>query len=85
MLRKEFGNDIAKEVLDAHEDDPEQDQTEKSMDLANNRAGLIAAGKLMTNSSFSEEALVADFVSELKAGHLIVTFRKIKSWKELKP
>lgn len=47
LLNIEFGLVVASEILDAHEQNPDQAETEKSMDLANNRRGLIISSKLI--------------------------------------
>ncbi len=45
-LVKVIGPELTQEFLDAHENNPQQPTSEKAMDLANNRGGLLEAIKL---------------------------------------
>jgi hypothetical protein len=48
------------------------------MDLANNRAGILAAEKLIKNKNFSTDNLIDAGMEELKKGTLSVLEPKIK-------
>ena len=43
LLIKELGSEMAQTFLDAHEENSLQSNEEKSMDLASNRGGILAA------------------------------------------
>lgn len=47
LLNAEYGQTRSSELLDAHENNPEEPNDEKAMDLANNRRGLIASTDLI--------------------------------------
>lgn len=83
LLAQEMGVTEARNYLDAHEQEPGQPQREKAMDLANNRAALLVAEKLLNEKKFSEESMMRSFFSELKGNKLIVIQPKLKNWKEL--
>ncbi len=63
---------MAKKFLDAHESNQGIDNAEKAMDLANNRAGLLAAEKLQKNSTLTDEQIENEALAALKDGTLIV-------------
>jgi hypothetical protein len=72
LMTNELGADRAKEFLDAHEESNSQHISEKSMDLANNRAGILATEKLKKSNSFNQTNLELEALNELRDGHLIV-------------
>jgi len=72
IMRKEFNLPTAQKILEAHEAEDLQSVEEKSMDLANNRAGLLATEELLTSKSYSEKILLEVFTEKLKSGNLIV-------------
>lgn len=72
ITRCNLGLEFATRVLDAHENNPDEPLSEKSMDLANNRAGILACEKMSQNGSFDSERLVKSFQTDLKANRLIV-------------
>lgn len=72
LLVNHLGPELAKNFLDAHEANPSQPEDEKSMDLANNRAGILAGQKLMNEKSFNLDKLVEMGLSELNNGSLSV-------------
>ena len=69
-MQKNIGSDLAKKFLDAHESNDKG--ASKSMDLANNRAGLLAAERLQRQDRFSEAEIEKEALKELKEGTLIV-------------
>jgi hypothetical protein len=75
LMLKKLGPDLAEKFLNAHESDSIDSTAEKSMDLANNRAGLIVAQRLIRDKKFSEENLLAEGLSSLKNGELVVLRR----------
>jgi hypothetical protein len=72
LLAKELGPEMAKKFLDAHESNQGIDNAEKAMDLANNRAGLLAAEKLQKNGDLTDEQIENEALAALKDGTLIV-------------
>lgn len=72
LLTKELGAEIAQMFLDAHEENPLQSNEEKSMDLANNRGGILAALKLQKTSKLDLENLEKLALEDLKENKLIV-------------
>ena len=78
MLYKEFGLDFSKKVLNAHEQNRKQPLNEKSMDLANNRMGLITAQKLSKENKLNSSAILNAFKKYLKSGDLIILKKTIK-------
>jgi len=72
FLYKELGMDKAKMFLDAHEDTDRQLQADKAMDLANNRAGLIVADRLVREKRFSYDEVKKEALKALKDRTLIV-------------
>ncbi len=71
LLYQEFGPSFSSQILAAHEEDPEQPDREKAMDLANNRLGQLSTSQLVKAKQFSESALLASFEENLKRGKLI--------------
>ena len=72
MMAKHLGPDFEKNLLDAHEAEPNQPIDQKSMDMANNRAGILAANQLIRLNQYSNEKIVEIFMRDLKQGKLIV-------------
>lgn len=72
LLAKELGSDLAKVFLDAHEAGQSKDSAERAMDLANNRAGLLAAERLRKNQTLDEVHIEKEALRALKDGTLIV-------------
>lgn len=72
LLYKEFGLDFSRRILNAHEQTRGQPLSEKSMDLANNRMGLIAAQGLKKAGKLNNSAILNSFKKHLKSGYLIV-------------
>ena len=71
-LYKEFGNEFGTQVLNAHEQDPDEPANERAMDLANNRLGMLTGEQLVKNNKFNEESVLNSFKDNLKKGNLIV-------------
>lgn len=71
-MTQSHGSLKAKSVLDAHENNPKEPLDQKSMDLANNRAGIFAAEQLLKNKNFSLPELKKEFLKQLKDGSIIV-------------
>lgn len=55
LLMESLGREKSEDILNAHENNPQQPEDEKSMDLANNRRGISVAERLIKNKAFSEE------------------------------
>lgn len=72
LLYKEFGNEFSNQILNAHEANPNQPEEEKSMDLANNRLGIIEAGRLQKEKKLSEKSLLDSFSQNLKYRNIII-------------
>ena len=72
LLSKELGPELGKKFLDAHESDQGDDNPGKAMDLANNRAGLLAAEQLRKSGNLNQDELEKDAVNALKNHTLIV-------------
>jgi hypothetical protein len=72
LLTKEHGSEMAKKILDAHENNPKEPLEEKAMDLANNRAGIFASEALIKDNKFDDNALLNEFKRQLKNNSLIV-------------
>ncbi|MBC7465970.1 MAG: hypothetical protein H7256_08250 [Bdellovibrio sp.] len=72
LMRNELGMDMAKDILDAHEKTLGQTAASRAMDLANNRAGLLASDKLLKENKFSEENMVAELQDQIKNGNLSI-------------
>jgi len=79
LLTDKYGPEFANRILSAHEQDPKQAESEKAMDLANNRQGILAAESLKKNNQNNPEKVLESFKENLKLRNLIViTARKIK-------
>lgn len=71
-LHNEVGPDLAKKFLDAHESNDLDSNPSKAMDLANNRAGLLAAERLQKLNKLNEDEIERAAMQELKDKSLIV-------------
>lgn len=78
LLNFELGQSDANQILDAHEQNPLEPETEKAMDLANNRRGIIVSSELQTKKTADEVILLDRFKSDLSNGKLIVLKGKKK-------
>ena len=72
LLTKELGSEMTQTFLDAHEENPLQPNEEKSMDLANNRGGILGAQKLQKENKLDLKNLENQALDDLKANELIV-------------
>jgi len=72
LLTKELGAEMAKTFLDAHEANPLQTKEEKSMDLANNRGGILEAEKLQKLNKLDQSNLEKKCLEDLRGDKLIV-------------
>lgn len=79
MLSKDLGSDTAKLFLDAHEASGNTQDASRAMDLANNRAGLLAAEKLKRNDKLSEMSIEQEALQALREKSLVVLSPKEKS------
>ena len=61
LLQQELGSDFASQVLNAHEKSPGQPETEKAMDLANDRYGLLRANELKKDGGISTTSIFDEF------------------------
>ncbi len=78
LLSREIGVELATEFLDAHEKDPNQKADSRAMDLANNREGLLAYGRLSKKNNFTETQLVDEFKKRFNEKSLSILKPKIK-------
>ncbi len=70
LLTKDLGVEFANNVLNAHEDDSREPQTERAMDLANNRQGQLAE---QTSKSPNDEAeMLRSFKENILKKNLII-------------
>jgi hypothetical protein len=72
LLAKELGPDLAKQFLDAHEGAGRSNDANRAMDLANNRAGLLAAEKLRKEGDLTESRLEKEALEGIKNRTLVV-------------
>lgn len=72
LLAGKLGSQLAQKVLDAHENNPQEPLEEKSMDLANNRGGILACERLSLTKQCDSEHLLKSFINDLESGRLIV-------------
>jgi hypothetical protein len=72
LLYKELGPDLAKKFLDAHETFSDTSDPGRSMDLANNRAGLLIADKLKRENRLSISEIEKELTKALKEGTLVI-------------
>jgi hypothetical protein len=71
-MRFDLSSETAKRFLDAHESvGPEADPS-KAMDMANNRAGLLAADRLMKIGKLSREEVEKAALDEIRNKTLVV-------------
>lgn len=78
FLTYELGSDAAQEFLNAHEQEATQPEKEKAMDLANNRAGILYAEKIIKLKTYSVEQVIKGFNEALSNKDLIVLNPKKK-------
>jgi len=71
-LAKELGPDSAKKFLDAHEATERSEDPDRAMDLANNRAGLIAAERLSREKKLTDVEVEKEAIDALRTGTLSV-------------
>lgn len=76
LLNAKFGSKPTAELLDAHEQNPDQSEEEKSMDLANNRRGLIASSELIKKKKGDDATFLKQFLTDLKEGKIVVLKRR---------
>lgn len=72
LVRCNLGLDFSMRILDAHENNPDEPLSEKSMDLANNRASILACEKMSETGLINENKLIKSFQKDLNANRLIV-------------
>jgi hypothetical protein len=70
LLTRKFGKEMAKKILDAHEQEPLQPEDQKSMDLANNQQGVTFING--APKDLMDEQIMAEFRKLLKEGKLVV-------------
>lgn len=78
LLNTQFGAKLTSEILDAHEQNPDQPEEEKSMDLANNRRGLIVSSELIKDKKYDEGIFLKQFLTDLRSGKIVVLKRRKK-------
>ncbi|MFN8791851.1 MAG: DUF6973 domain-containing protein [Bdellovibrionales bacterium] len=72
IMTRSQGSEKAKRVLDAHENNPKEPLDQKSMDLANNRAGIFTSEKLIKDERYGSTELKNEFLKQLRSGSLII-------------
>lgn len=72
LLVKSVGTEKAQVYLDAHETNPDQPASEKAMDLANNRMGILEAQKLQSKENLNLRSLEQSAIKSLKEKKLSV-------------
>ena len=72
LLYKDLGLNLSQKVLSAHEDNKNQPEEQKSMDLANNRLGLTVAINLKKKNKLNKKEIVKSFQKNLKQGNFVV-------------
>jgi hypothetical protein len=72
LLARELGPDLAKTFLDAHEATEDTGSAARAMDLANNRAGLLAAEMLRKKNILSDSEIEREAMLALKKKTLVV-------------
>ena len=65
LLYKEIGSDLAKDFLDAHEAG-QTGSSKGAMDLANNRAGLLIAEKLVREKRLTQKEIEEEGIKALR-------------------
>ena len=78
LLTKELGSDLAKKFLDAHENTPLQPLESKSMDLANNRAGVLESIQLKKQNNLSLKSIEKSALEHLREDKLIILNKRLK-------
>ena len=68
---------FAQMFLDAHENNIYQTETEKAMDLANNRAGLLESGRLEKQKKLNLKNLEKAALKHLREQKLIVLKKRL--------
>lgn len=76
LLFHSVGGEFAKVVLDAHENEPDQPESERAMDLANNRLGLLFAPKIQSSSPDFEHRIMKLFDENIKSNSFVILRRK---------
>jgi hypothetical protein len=71
-MREDLSAEMAKKFLDAHESNEPDSDPGKAMDLANNRAGLLAAESLLKAGKLNQEEIEKAALNELRNKTLIV-------------
>jgi hypothetical protein len=82
MLVHKIGSDLAEKFLDAHEQDFDRPKKEKTMDITNNKFGLVAGKKLIDKKSFTNDELLEQFKSDLESKRLVILRSKIQTKKK---
>lgn len=72
LLNLNFGMKISNDYLDAHESNLDQSESERSMDLANNRRGLIISNEMIKQKKIKDEDFLNQFKEDLKNNKLII-------------
>jgi len=72
LLTNRLGVEKTKKFLDAHENNPVQPSSEKAMDLANNRAGILVTLKLREKNVFNVDNIKKEAITSLRDKSLVV-------------
>ncbi len=78
LLSREIGTAKAETVLSAHENNPKELKEQKSMDVANNRLGLIVFQKNVEKFK-TDESIKEAFQKQLKENKLIILIERYKN------
>lgn len=72
LLTKELGEELALKFLNAHEKTSKEKPEARSMDLANNRLGILKAKTMIKYNKISLDDFSNEALEELKSNNLIV-------------
>lgn len=76
LMADQMGVENAEKILEAHENNPQEPEEEKAMDLANNRKGLLTFNSLKKNKKISTDDVLSAFKNQLRNGQLIILKKK---------
>lgn len=79
LLANSLGVEKASSILNAHENNPKEPQSERAMDLANNRLGLLSYQKMIDKKNeITEASILVEFKDNLKKDNFIINAPRYK-------